>query len=448
VDDTVAAEVAARREVLGVVRRILIENLKVDRTPDEIDPDVPLFGTGLGLDSVDAVELLVALETTIGVQLPEAAHAPAHLRTVGSLVSLILAFRAGAPPILEGSEAAFPTGDAPMQALRTSTAFSRLDEVLAVRVAGGAFEALDPLVPTDLFLRDGQMRQSLLLDAHGRPIADTYVAHDDGALWLLVEGMSAGALDAWCSEVRGASVEKRWTEHEVISIHGPYAWELTARLLGEDLVALPYLNLFHFAEGACFRGGKTGEYGYDLLVARRDADAFEARLLETGRAFELARLERAHLAQAKRETFFFDVDAWREQDVTPVELQLSWRVSSRKDYVGRAALDARRTTGRTRVSCVASEAELSRGDRISHGGEDIGRIVHAGFSSARGEWIAHALLELERADAGLVHHTGEREVRSVTPPVLANRSLHVDPRRHSFAERASTPFPPIVPKAP
>jgi acyl carrier protein len=56
----------------------LIEQLKVqlikqlnleDMEPEDIDPDEPLFGEGLGLDSIDALELIVLLEKEYGIKI-------------------------------------------------------------------------------------------------------------------------------------------------------------------------------------------------------------------------------------------------------------------------------------------------------------------------------------------------------------------------------------------
>jgi acyl carrier protein len=81
----------SREHMLARVRRILIDDLHVQRDPDEIDPDAPLFGTGLGLDSVDAVELVVSLETALGVKLPESVLGRGTMRTVNMLVDIALA---------------------------------------------------------------------------------------------------------------------------------------------------------------------------------------------------------------------------------------------------------------------------------------------------------------------------------------------------------------------
>ena len=53
----------------------IIEALKLDDlTPDEIDSQAPLFGDGLGLDSIDALEIIVLLEKQYGIRLANAAE--------------------------------------------------------------------------------------------------------------------------------------------------------------------------------------------------------------------------------------------------------------------------------------------------------------------------------------------------------------------------------------
>ncbi len=54
------------------VRALLILRLKLEIPPEEIDIDAPLFGEGLGLDSIDALELVVGLEQEFSIQIPDA----------------------------------------------------------------------------------------------------------------------------------------------------------------------------------------------------------------------------------------------------------------------------------------------------------------------------------------------------------------------------------------
>jgi acyl carrier protein len=104
---SLAEHVARHEAALARVRSVLVTQLKVTLPPEQIELDAPLFGTGLGLDSVDAVELVVAIETEFGIHLPEGAAGPAQFRTVHSLVELVLH-----PPIAVAPAAPPPEGGA------------------------------------------------------------------------------------------------------------------------------------------------------------------------------------------------------------------------------------------------------------------------------------------------------------------------------------------------
>ena len=58
-------------------------------TPDEIGDDDPLFGEGLGLDSVDALELMVVLEKDFGVEIDDQELDPEVFASVNSLEKFI-----------------------------------------------------------------------------------------------------------------------------------------------------------------------------------------------------------------------------------------------------------------------------------------------------------------------------------------------------------------------
>ena len=60
-------------ELIEKLKQLIITRLKLtDLTPDMIETDAPLFGEGLGLDSIDALELVLGLEKEFGVVIPDA----------------------------------------------------------------------------------------------------------------------------------------------------------------------------------------------------------------------------------------------------------------------------------------------------------------------------------------------------------------------------------------
>ncbi len=57
-------------ELIEKLKVQIIEQLNLeDMEPDDINPEEPLFGEGLGLDSIDALELIVLLEKEYGIKI-------------------------------------------------------------------------------------------------------------------------------------------------------------------------------------------------------------------------------------------------------------------------------------------------------------------------------------------------------------------------------------------
>lgn len=64
-ESTPCADAALQREIAA----LFVEALNLDVTADRIDPDAPLYGEGLGLDSIDVLEVALVLSKRYGVQL-------------------------------------------------------------------------------------------------------------------------------------------------------------------------------------------------------------------------------------------------------------------------------------------------------------------------------------------------------------------------------------------
>jgi acyl carrier protein len=78
-------------DLRSCIKEMLVKNLMLSVTAEEIDDDLPLFGpNGLGLDSIDALELVVSMEKTFGVGVPNSDVAGRALRTVNTIHDYIL----------------------------------------------------------------------------------------------------------------------------------------------------------------------------------------------------------------------------------------------------------------------------------------------------------------------------------------------------------------------
>ena len=74
------------------IKEIMVENLMLQITADEIADDKPLFGPeGLGLDSVDALQLVVALDKNFGLKIPDPAAAKEILVSVNTIAAAVQA---------------------------------------------------------------------------------------------------------------------------------------------------------------------------------------------------------------------------------------------------------------------------------------------------------------------------------------------------------------------
>lgn len=72
------------------LKELLIERLKFeDMTPEDIGDDEPLFAGGLGLDSIDALEIVVMLESEFGIKVKNESSARENFRSIAALATFV-----------------------------------------------------------------------------------------------------------------------------------------------------------------------------------------------------------------------------------------------------------------------------------------------------------------------------------------------------------------------
>src|ERR1700722_6000887 len=83
-------------ELRTTIKRLLVTELNLKgRHPETIEDDAPLFGTGLGLDSLDALQLAMSIEEQLGVRIPEGDEARAIFQSVRTIADHVTKVQSG-----------------------------------------------------------------------------------------------------------------------------------------------------------------------------------------------------------------------------------------------------------------------------------------------------------------------------------------------------------------
>ena len=78
-------------DVRRQLKELMVSELNLEgKKPDDIDDAAPLFGEGLGLDSLDALQLAMSIEERFGVRVPEGDEARPIFASVNAIVDHIV----------------------------------------------------------------------------------------------------------------------------------------------------------------------------------------------------------------------------------------------------------------------------------------------------------------------------------------------------------------------
>ena len=83
-----------KSEIAARAKELLISGLRLEISPSEIVDGDPIFGAGLGLDSIDALEFVVLVEEQFGVAIPDETVAKQAFASIDALAEFILAEQA------------------------------------------------------------------------------------------------------------------------------------------------------------------------------------------------------------------------------------------------------------------------------------------------------------------------------------------------------------------
>ncbi|MDH5380777.1 MAG: hypothetical protein OEW75_07995 [Cyclobacteriaceae bacterium] len=328
-------------------------------------------------------------------------------------------------------------------AIRSGVAFSEDPDLLCLQIKGdSALDVLDKICPCDIFLQNGQMKHTLLLDDNGIPFADIYVCMEDFNTYILGYCKNADTLIEWinfrANTIEDYAIIDLMKTHFCINLDGPYSWELASEVFGSDILSLPYLSMLETNDFIVFRGGRTGEYGYHFLVPKPQKNSWLEKVKSQGAAYKIKQADKTALSQCALENFFFDLYKEGSYGLSPMELQLQWRLSTQKnEYPGASAIKNIKKTGwNQRMVCFISPEELNPNDKITYEGIEIGQVLSIGYSPIRGDYVGKALLIKPYWHSGLDgFYVNNVPVKTISAPSITNLSLKVSPYRNSYHTR-------------
>ncbi len=352
--------------------------------------------------------------------------------------------------------ASFTDFESEYKAIRDSVAISDNCHYGKFRISGAdALDVVNGLVMADIArLAIGRATWTFMLNEDASPVCDVYVVCAGDEYLVFSEGVAPSTvkeqLEA-AAEGHSAKVEDQTQEMALIGLDGPYAWELLKDLVGVRVLGLRYLEFLErqpLGDGQAYviRAGKTGEFGYQILVPAAQVADVWAKLKEAGKAYDAEYVGYEALLQCRLENRFINMHREGVEASNPLELNCRVMVDREKeDYVGAdSLLKAMEGAAEKRIVGMVIEGDASHtpalGADVTVEDQVFGRIVNAGYSPLLGKPVALALLDASVSYAGLDFDVqaadGSVSAKTVSAPFVFNKSLVIRPQEDSYHSRS------------
>jgi aminomethyltransferase len=302
-------------------------------------------------------------------------------------------------------------------------------------------KALETLLPGDLqSLKDGRLRYSMLLSEDGGIIDDLMATRRGEQFYVVVNGATkAGDIEQFERRLPRGIAFDLMKEQALLALQGPEA-AVVLEALVPGVAALSFMqaDLFRWNGQPLWisRSGYTGEDGYEISVASRDAAAFADALLGDARVKPIGLGARDSLRlEAGLPLYGHDLDG----ETTPVMADLLFAIGKRRraegGFAGAARIVGEIDNGplQKRVGLLVDGKQPVREGAtiLDREGNEIGRVTSGGHSPTLGRPIAMGYVATAQATPGTflkLEQRGKLFQAQVTPMPFVPHQYHRKPQ--------------------
>lgn len=271
-------------------------------------------------------------------------------------------------------------------------------------------EFLQSLFSNDLSkISSGRAQYGTMCNEQGLVLDDMIIYRDVDKTLVVVNASNREKMVDWMKShlVEGVQMTDRSMQTALIALQGPLSQSLLeGHYLAAQGVALNDIPYYGFSYGKVFgvdclvaRTGYTGEDGFELYCDWDQAAPIWKSLLDLGiapiglGARDTLRLESGY------SLYGHEID----QTITPLDASLGWVVKFDKEFMGKAALQARKESGQ--ATCVVGlmmdgRAIPREGYAVFQDGKKVGKVTSGTFSPSLKKGIALARVESSARPAG------------------------------------------------
>lgn len=425
-----------RLKITNTIKDILISRLNLDILPEEIPSDAILFGGGIGLDSIDALQLVVGIEAELGVLIPQ--NQFAILRSVDTVADYIL--QENNKISLEEPEFKFNDKTSIIQEdyeqVRTNVGLCMPKNLRVFKLFGNdALNVLNQSVTGKVeFLPENSILETLLLKDNGSINLHLVVANCGDYYLIICEHEDAANVNlVFTSYTCDVKIEDISNQFALIRFDGPKSSEVIEDIFGADVLGMTQ-NMIVPVENderqlQVIRMAITGDIGYLVLVPDDYLNDF---IYSIGKERELHFCKSDAYDLLRLEGYDFVKLNFIPHNESPLEANLHWMIDFRKDsFIGKQAIleKLKMPLSKKLMPFYSIDSrEIAIGSKLTIEGRDIGYVTASAYSPAMKCIIGYAYVNIDFACPGCNIQIDSKENEQIiltTIPFFLSKSYFI-----------------------